>query len=84
MSGIEGSKKLKVVEQWCDEPLYGYAVLVGDQHYWGIVFRVANALRDWVKPRKVLLRIHFRHPLLPLFFRLKCPDGPKGTDRASS
>ena len=26
MSGIEGSKNLKVVEQWCDEPLYGCVI----------------------------------------------------------
>ena len=29
---IFGLQKLKGVDQWCDEPLYGYALLVGDQH----------------------------------------------------
>ena len=72
MSGIEG-RKYKVVEQWCDEPLFGYAILVGDQHHWGIVFRVANALRDWGEPRKVLLRIHYHHPLFTLDFEAKMP-----------
>mgnify|MGYP004094725621 FL=1 len=44
MSGIEGSKNLKVVEQWCDEPLYGCVITSGEGYCWGAVCRVANAL----------------------------------------